>query len=330
MSSPPFGTNGSWNSTGILLRDALNGMGDFMTQEVGSLSWIEAKVMSQLCDTAFNFLDLMSNQIQPASASIYLPRWAQIYNLQGLSNTVAIQQQIQLIQSLTGTPPSLSEVRMLLSSVLGSCYIDTQWVPENQGNATIDPYTDLVVDKLQYQMPLANFFVYIWQPRDNQDNLLMSNAQFTQVIQSYQTLLNTWLPHFTQVITMNLVNRGNNDGYGTGQYGFNYNNYQDVFNVINCSAGTNVITGTNTTFTQDFFPQPGSSVLPYSIMRTPPIQIVDDTGQLQTYYVETVNSDTSMTLTTNVFNSITNRTFRGLGCVTDTPGMCDIGMLFNR
>ena len=330
MGVPGFGENTQWSPTGILLADALAGMGDYLTQEVGSLAWIEARVMSQLMESAFNMLQLMSEQIQPASSSVFLDRWAQIYNIQGLSQTAAIVQRLQLLQSLTGTPPTLTNVTQFMQDVLGNIFLQITWTPENQYLATVNAYQDLIVDGYSYSQPLAVLQPYVWQPRDNQDNLLMPTNQFMQLVDTYIPILQNWTPHYTEIITMNLTNRGCNDGYGDGYYGPNFNNYLDGYNVVSGTAGSAILTGVGTTFTQDFFPQAGSAVLPFSPMRAPPIQIVDDTNTVQTYYVDSVISNTQMLLTSDLFNNITSRTYRTLGFMFDVGDMFDDGGLFNN
>jgi hypothetical protein len=313
-----FGRNSQWTPKNILLRDNLSGMGDYITDEVGSLNWIICNTNAQMDASAFNLVQLLSEQVNASTSSVYLPEWAQVYNLQGLSSTQAILEQIQLIQSITGTPPTLANVRSFLQAFLGQIFIDVQWAPENQQNATIDPITDLFIDNLPYEQPLANLLVYVWQPRDNQDNLLMPTPVFNSLLETYRPILQNWLPAFTQIETMNLVNLGNQQGY-------NFPSYIITF------AGQTAVVGNNTTFTQDFFPQSGSTSVPFSINRNPPIQVVDANNVLQTYYVASVVNDGALHLTAPaVSNTNGFTTYRTLGFVTDTPGMVDGGSLFNN
>lgn len=322
---PSFGKSSQSNPLNIFLKDNLAGMGDYLTQEVGSLAWIEARTYAQAQTTAFSFLQLLANQLQPGTSSIYLDQWAQVYNLQGLSLTQAIKEQIEVIQALTGTPPTLSNVIEYLQYILGNVFLSVQWTPENQYFATIDPYQDLIVDGYLYEMPLATLIVYVWQPRDNQDNLLMPTNVFNQLVDTYKPILQSWAPHFTEIITMNLINRGNLDGYNGG----NYNNYADGYNVVSGVTGSTTLTGVNTSFIVDFTLLPANNELPFCIARTPPIQIVDDTNVVQTYYVKSVANNTTLTLTSPIINTITSRTYRILGIAFDTSGMLDQGSLFS-
>lgn len=330
MTIPPFGTSISNCNLITLLNDNLNTMGDYFNSQVGSLNWCECLVDARDQEAAYNLLNIMSRQLNPATATVWLDRWATIYNTAGAADVVTIQSYIGTLQKQFGTPPNLNNIRQYLAATLGNIFLDIQYNPENQYLATTDPYQDLIVEKLQYNQPLAVFFIYVWQPRDNQDNVLLNNAAFNQLVNGFQQIMQNWLPHYAEIITMNLVNRGNQDGYAGGYNGLNYNNYLDGYNVVSGTAGSTTLTGVGTTFTNDFFPQAGNSVdVPFSINRTPPIQIVDDTNMVQTYYVASITNDTSMTLTQPLINNITSRTYRTLGIVYDTSGMFDNSALFN-
>jgi hypothetical protein len=324
MTNQQFGNNTQFSPFNIFQSDALSGMGDYFTQEVGSLNWIEATVQARMIDTAFNFMQLMSNQIQPSSASVFLDRWANIYNVQGLSNTQDIKDNLQLIQSLTGTPPTYANVNYLLQQLLGKIFLGLQWIPENQFLATINPQTLISNPVSQYQMPLSQLVIYVWQPRDNEDNFYISTPVFNNLINSVDSILKTWLPHYTKLVTMNLISLG----------------ADQTVNTVTGKAGTIVLTGTNTTFTTDFYVIPGSDTLPYSIAITPPIQIVDDAATItsyldgyntvQTYYVADVLNDTLLYLTTPLIHDVTMRTYRCLGVPMDTPGVADGAALCNN
>jgi hypothetical protein len=326
---PAFGTALTASDIALMLIDQLNGMGDFMTQEVGSLNWCEAMTIARALASGLQFITLMSNQLSPEGASIYLPRWASVYNALGLSNTEDIEQYIGLKQAQFGTPPTLSNLNTYLQEQLGSIFINLQWAPELQFLATTNPTVQITEEGLPYTAPLCTVFVYVWQPRDNQDNLLMPNSIFQQTVESYRGIMEAWNPSYITFITMNLTNRGFYDGYGNGYNGLNYNNYQDGYNVISGTAGSSTITGTDTAFYLYPYGEVGDFAGPVNEGFYPPLQVVDDLGVLQTYFVASVQNNTQLTLTTPIINNITNRTYRTLGFVLDTDGILDNGGLFN-
>lgn len=328
-SVPAFGTSILTSDIQFLLQDMLNGMGDFLTQEVGSLNWCECLTDARALAAAKQYVTLLANQLSPNSASIYLNRWATIYNTLGLSNPTAIQTYIELKQAQFGTPPNLANLNAFMEKQLGSIFIDLEWTPELQGLATTNPTVQIGEDGYAYAAPLSNVMVYVWQPRDNKDNLLMPNNIFNTTVESYRQIMEQWNPNYIRFITMNLTNRGFEDGYANGYNGLNYNNYLDGYNVVSGTAGSQTITGIGTAFLLYPDGEPGDFIRAVNEGYFPPIQIVDDSGDLQTYYVEAVASNTNLTITVPLVNNITNRTYRTLGMTLDTPGMLDFADLFD-
>ena len=326
---PSFGTSFQVSDVSFLLQDQLNGMGDFLTQEIGSLNWCEALTNARALATAKGYITLLANQLSPNSASVYLNRWAIIYNTLGLSNPAAIEDYIELKQAQFGTPPFLNNLNSYMQEQLGPIFIDLEWTPELQKLATTDPVTQITEDGYAYSSPLSNVMVYVWQPRDNQDNLLMPTSIFNATVDSYRGIMEAWNPAYITFITMNLTNRGFQDGYGNDYNDHIYNNYLDGYNVISGTAGSMTITGTDTAFLVYPDGSEGDFIGAVTEGYYPPIQVVDDSGVLQTYYVSAVSSNTSLTITTPLINNITNRTYRTLGFLLDTDGILDYGGLFN-
>lgn len=326
---PAFGTAIQTSDVALMLQDQLSGMGDFLTQDVGSLNWIEAMTNARCLATALQFIKLMSNQLSPNSANIFLNRWATIYNTLGLYSPEAIENYVELKQAEFGTPPTISNIDTYLTDTLGDVFIDVEWTPELQFLATTDPVTQVTLDGYSYKTPLYNTLVYIWQPRDGYDNLLLPTSAFNAIADSWRQIMESWNPSYITFITMNLTNRGFQDGYGNNYNGLNFNNYLDGYNIISGSAGSTTINGTNTAFFLYPDNQPGDFQGAVSEGFNPPLQVVDDRGVLQTYFVLSVQSNTQLTLTTPLLNNITNRTYRTLGFILDTSGVLDYGGLFN-
>ena len=192
-----------------------------------------------------------------------------------------------------------------------------EWRPELQQFATTDPTVEIEQEGHAYASPLSTVMVYVWQPRDNQDNLLMPDNVFNGIVDSYHTVISGWNPAYASFETMNLIYAGNNQDYS----------YADGYNVIDGYAGSTAITGVNTVFKLYGNGHPGDFIQAVNEGFYPPLQVVDDLGQLHTYYVASVTDNTHLTLTTPVINNITLRSFRCLGILTDFPGATD-GMLF--
>jgi hypothetical protein len=326
---PSFGSSAQTSDVQLILTDLLQGMGDYFTQEPGSLNYIECWVYARALAANKQFINLMANQLTPATSSIYLDQWAQIYNISSslLLDSNYVKNYVEFKQSLFGQPPTYSNLVAFFQQQLGPIFIDLEVRPELQQFATTDPTVQIEQDGYAYSSPLSAVMVYVWQPRDNQDNLLMPTNIFNSIVDSYHAIIEAWNPSYIEFITMNLTNRGNQDGYGNNYNGLNYNNYVDGFNVVSGVAGSNVITGINTVFQLYYNGRPGDFA-EVSEGFNPPIQIVDDNNVLQTYFVLSVSSNTSLTLTTKLINNVTSRTYRTLGFVFDTPGTLDAS-LFN-
>lgn len=323
-----FGRSSRFTNLRFLLNEQLNGMGDYLSKEVGSLAWCEALTFARAMNTANNFVQLMANQLSPADASVLLDQWKQVFSVSPLPDVQA-QEIIELKQQQFGMPPILTNLNAVLVELLGSIFINLQWAPELQWLATTDPKTQIITDGYQYTSPLSITYVYMWQPRDNQDNLIMDNATFINTSESYKQLLEQWSPAYNSFLSMNLVNRGFQDGYANNYNGANFNNYIDGYNVVSGVAGSKTITGVGTAFLTYPDGSLGDFIQAVNEGYNPPIQIVDDSGVLQTYFVSAVNSNTSLTTTTPLINSITSRTYRLLGIVMDTDGMLDAAFFNN-
>lgn len=322
-----FGRNSQFSNIRLLLQEQLDGMGDYLSQQVSSLAWCEAFAFARAMDNANKFVQLMANQLSPAESSILLDQWKTVYALSSIPDKQA-ETIIALKQKQFGTPPTVSNLTNYLQTLLGSIFINIQWAPELQPLATTDPKTQIIVDGYLYTSPLSTTYVYEWQSRDNQDNLLMSDADFINTGETYHQIVDKWIPSYTSLITMNLVNRGFQDGYANNHNGINFNNYLDGYNVISGTAGSTTITGVGTAFKTYPDGSAGDFIGAVNEGYYPPIQVVDDTGALQTYYVSAVNSNTSLIITVPLTNNITSRTYRALGIVMDTDGALDT-MMFN-
>ena len=322
-----FGQSVQQSDLNFALQDQLSGMGDYLDTDVGSLNWIECYVMARANTAMKQFLTLMSNQLTPASASVFMDRWSAIYSVGNLNLNDA-KKLITLKQSEFGSNPTATNLTGLLSSMLGNIFIDVEVAPELIGTATNDPVNQIVLNGGAYQTPLATNFLYIWQPRDNADNNLMTNQQFQSLSESYKQIVKAWNPVYVSMQTLNLQNRGFQDGYGNNYNGTNFNNYLDGYNVVSSVAGSTSITGVGTAFKT--YPDGSSGDFQTAVTNGyyPPIQIVDDAGVLQTYYVSSVASNTSLTVTQPIVNNITSRTYRALGICLDSDGALDSGMLF--
>lgn len=310
-----FGTSNGHGEIANFLQDCLAGMGDYLTKDVGTLAWCEANAYARLFQTAAQFIRLMNDQVNPATSSIYLDQWKTIYQVASF-NDMDASNYIQLIQSLVGTPPTISNIQRLLSYMLGNIFIDVEWAPELQPTATgVGGNLPNASNGYQYVSPLSTMYVRVWQPRDNQENILVPDAAYLPLVDTYQSILKLWLPTNYATRTYELRNFGNATGCAAVNILTPQQCFLDGYNVISGSAGGTTITGINTTFQTDFYG--------FHHNYYPPLEVVDDTGALHTYYVANVSSPTSLTIASPLINAITSRSYRTLGVICDYPRMLD-------
>lgn len=297
----------------LFLQDQLLAMGSAITSDQGSLAWMEAFAIAKALTASFNFVKLMSNQLSPDSLSIFADRFGAIYGIatqgNGLvpDNLPQIKTYVGLKLAVFGTIPNLAAVDKYIQVLLGNVFIDLEYIdPQEQQHATMAP----TAPGAYWFSPLSTLLVRVWQPRDNEDHLLMTNNNFFVISNSYKNFVIPWLPADIAVRNEPLLYRGN-DGYGS---------YATALNVINATAGSHTITGVATTFVEDLPNVPLGYLMP--------VEVVDDLGELHTYHVTNVNSETSITVEEVVVNNITNRTYRLLGIQMDVPFAAD-NMCFN-
>lgn len=322
----------------LLLKDNLASMGSAVTQDQGSLAWCEALAIANCQVSALNFVRLLSNQLSPQTLSVYARRYAAIFGLNATGtnpipdNLTYIKNTIALKEALFGTPNSLINVSQYIQAVIGQLFIDIEFNPDIQSLAS--GYIPLPPTDYWFS-PLSLMYVRVWQPRDNQDHILVPNNIFLNIVDTYKNFVQEWLPSYAGIVNMQLQYPGNN-GYGifggvngyptqlSGNAGDGYAQYGST-NTVFATAGNYYIQGNGgCNFIADM---PGMVAGLYTM----PIEIVDDAGVLQTYYANSgsLTNTNIITIVGTVFNNITNRSYRLLGVEMDTPYACDGGMLLN-
>lgn len=297
----------------LFLNDQLLGMGTSITSVTGSLAWIEAMVVARCFTASFNFVKLMSNQLTPDALSIFADRFAAIYGLATLgrgtipTNLNQIQSYIALKEQTVGTPPTLSAVSNFISELIGQSFVGIEYVdPHVQSTATTGP----VAPGQLWISPLNTILIRIWQPRDNQDNLLVSSADFINNSSNYMAVVQPWMPADVAIRNLQLSYSGASS----------LPNYALGNNVVSGAMNGTTITGVGTTFGSDF----PMVALGYQM----PIEVMGNDNKLYTYRVVSVQSDMSLTVATPIVSTFTARTYRILGIQMDAPNALD-NMAFN-
>jgi hypothetical protein len=300
MVFPEAGTGSQGSELDMILADNLSGMGDFIASDIGSLAWCEAYANARLFDATLSFVRLLAAQSEPAQASIFLDYWRTVFlNAPAGSDT----QLLQYIQELTlqiGTPPTYSNVFSFLQSKLGNIFLTLEWRPlYGPSYVTFVPPTGTEL----WQSPISDIMVHCYQPRDNLDNILLPYSVWLPILNSWQNIVENWIPANAYIYDIVPANAGGNGGSGG-----NANLYGGYNSLITLTAGSNVVTGvTNCSFDIDF-----TSVYSGDMVGQL-LEIVDDANVVRTYYVGEVSSMSMMNLTAPAVSNATSRTFRTLG-----------------
>jgi hypothetical protein len=305
--SPGLGSAQQGSELNYFLNTQLAGMGDYITQDQGTMAWCEALVIARMLNAAINFTRLIAAQLDPADASIFLQRWQNIFVAQ-------IQDPIQYIQQIeleTNTPPNETNIQSYIQSV-NPDFLTLEWIPlQNSTFASFGPPADGYI----FSSVVSTVLVHQWQPRDYNDNYIQSYSLFQEYTNNWQLIVKNWVPANVDIFGCTFTNTGG-DGYAAlDGYSFQdgYNN--PVTGTIGSAILTSVLPSAHSTFEIDF-----KSVYNGKLTGQP-FDIVDDNNNIHTLYVASVQSSTQLTLTQPLITSITGRTYRTLGISLGISGL---------
>jgi hypothetical protein len=301
MVFPEAGSGSQGSELDLLTQDMVSGMGDFIASNVGSLAWCEAYAIARMLDAGLSFVRLLGAQAEPALASIYLnPMYRNIFINAPAGDDYQLLQFIQQLTLQTGTPPTYTHVLIFLQNQLGQVFLTLEWIPlQKVPYATFGPPATGF-----WNSPVSNIMVHCWQPRDKNDNILLPYSVWIPTLNSWQNLVQNWVPANCFIYNVVPSNAGG-DGTSTNTFQDGYNN------PVNVVSGSKIVNSTlaspHSTFETDFI-SVFTDVLVGQIF-----EIVDDNNVVQTYYVESVQSNTQLTLLTPAISNCTARTYRTFG-----------------
>lgn len=303
---PGLGSSSQGSELERMFIDQMAGMGDFITNQPGTLAWVEGLVCARMLNAAINFVRLVTSQLDPANATIFLSRWQEIYLC--FLNRTNTETYIQQLNLETNTLPSINNITLYITEQLQGTFLDLQFIPIFASPwATRAPPPPGTL----FNSPISYILVHVWQLRDNNDNLLMPTNYFMSVINTYQNVTSSWIPENSALENVIFTNAGG-DGYGNMNLDDGYN--VPVTGILGGTTLTSTLSSANSTFDRDFEAVISGQV-PFQ-----PIEIVDDLNVVHTYYVNHVNSNTQVVLTMPLVNAITARTYRTYGFLCNISG----------
>jgi hypothetical protein len=301
---PGFGSAQQGSELQYLLDTQMSGMGDYITQEQGSMAWCEALVLARALNAALNFTRLMAQQLDPAEASVFLQRWQNIYVAQ-VADPVAYIQQIELE---TNTPPNLTNIINYIQDV-NPDYLTAEWIPlQNPTYTSFGP----PADGYTFSSVVSTILIHQWRPRDKNDNYLQGYPLFQDFINGWQLVARNWAPANVSLFGCVFTNAGG-DGNGNADFQDGYNN--PITGTVGQAIVNSTLSSSDSTFEVDF------RLVYEDVLTGQPIEIVDDNNNVHTLYVASVQSATQLTLTAPLTTAITARTYRTLGIALGISGL---------
>lgn len=304
-----------------LLQDNLSGMGDFIDDGYGSYAWTEAAAITNNQYSILQELRTLALQLDPAQATVFLFRYAEIYlNAPNLNPTV-LSNFIKTIEMQTGTIPSCSNVAALLYQLLGNAtsdgyFVDLEWIPlQTPIFASFAPpgYSGALFGTTLRSI-VSSIILHCWIPRDKNDNILVPVNTVNAVLSTWQPYILSWIPATANMYVVTPGYAGCNSG-GHSNVNDGYNN------PVNITAMDYVVTSTLPAWSgsgtkngySDFYDDFLLVKDGYTTNGGVLFEYVDDNNNLNTNYVVKVQSRNQLTLLYPPESSATARTFRTYG-----------------
>lgn len=267
--------------------------GDAITNDVGSVIWIETQAWARAIYHIWAVNQKLSYQFDPNKMTDFLSRWETIMGLAALP-TDSLQDRQQRIAArfaIINKTPDTQNVTDLLKAALGVTFLllinnnpSTAYAQFPGGSAITGGITNVVNG--DWYSTIQELFVEVIHP------ISFTNNQFYNTVNQIFPLLNKYLPAYDSFDWF--WDSFSDDGNGTATNR----------GLLTVSVGSANLTGTLTTWNTLINADGTYNVEPGSIL-----ECYDDVGNWQRLTVLTVNSDTSITLTAPVTNNITNKPY---------------------
>jgi hypothetical protein len=290
-----FRTGESVNSTLELILNALNqAQGSAYTSDPGTAVYAQNFAFAKAIWDVFESNQRFINQSDPVRMSAFLSRWENILSLtpSATDTDLARRTAIGAKFKIMALPPTSQNVADLLSQLMGQVFVQLIHTGSASNTGT---YPGGLTVPGGVSLPDGNFnsniaylAVRLWQPRDQNNNLLMSDQQFKTFASTFKAYLDDYLPaHMT---------------YAWGRITF------ENTGTLTMTAGSTAMVGNTTTWITA-----GSYVMPAGSV----VEVVDDLGALQTFTVATTTTNTAASATLAAPNAITARKYRLKGFYLD-------------
>ena len=277
--------------------------GDAITTQVGSIIWVETQAWARALYHIWAVNTKLAYQFDPNKMTDFLGRWESIMGLGSLPTDSIQQRQSRIAAgfSLINKTPNTQNVNDLMKASLGPTYLEliNTTAPEAyaqfpSGVAITGGITNITAGP--WYSSCQNIFIEVTNPNS------FTNNQFYNTVNQIFPLLNNYLPAYDTFDWF--WDSFSDDGYGSSTNRA----------VISGTVGSTSLTGLRTSWNT-----PINTDGTYNVVDGSILECYDDTGSWQRLEVESVNSDTSITLANPLTNNITDKTYviEGFFCDCD-------------
>lgn len=269
--------------------------GDAITTQVGSVIWVETQAWARAIYHIWAYNQKAANQFDPNKMTDLLPRWESMMGLSALPGDTIAQRQARIAARfrLINKMPTTQDITDLLMSALGPTFVELINIRQDQAYAQYPGGTPIVggitntVNGPWYST-IQHIFVETIHPPSYTDN------QFYATVNQIIPLLNPLLPSYDTFDWF--WDSFSDDGYAS---------FDGYVGLVSGTVGTTSLTGNGTAwnvpinFADNTFNIEAGSVL----------EFYDDEGVWQRVTVQSVNSNTSITLAEPLVSTVTNHSY---------------------
>lgn len=293
-----FRTGGNSNNVFLAVHNSLNtqrGTGYDVSE--GGIVWCENLALAKVIAYLWQANKTMTLNFDPQSMFSFINRWEKILNIQPLSNQTIVERQRRIAVQflLFSKPPTPQNVVDFLKLIIPRSFINVEYNNplNNQGffPGGLSVPGGVTLADGPFMSYLNQIIIRIWQPRDHNNNLLMTNGEFQNQQKVFYTFLNNYLPTYVGYKALRFFTQGP----GT----------------ITMTTGSSSVVGISTTFLTTF--DPGDR-----------FETVDDLGNVRTYTVSSVSDNTHLQVSNILTFNNTNGYYRiNNGFFLDIPQNLD-------
>ncbi len=296
--NPLFRTGGAADSLQELLLRSLNdARGSAVEAVPGTVAWVEDMALARVMFAASEAVRRLAYQFDPLRMTAFLERWENILKIvPGIEATDNERRRTVAAKfALIGTPPFVQNVKDYLDALIGNVYVETLRINSADAetyvpNGVVIP-GGITIPAGEWSSTVSHIPIRVAQP------LAMIDAEFYSTVGSFKPFLYDYLPAYVS---------------------FDWGRFCTVNGTISLPNGSDTVTGTGTLFLTD----PGGA-----IEIGEEIEVYDNAGVLVTVTVVSVETDTSLTVTTYNGTSITNKEWKRFGFFLDAVQNVDNAFL---